>query len=408
MSPFELAQAIGQNVFGARQQIRDNSAISEILNQYQESTLGGQDSAAASAAAMNQILSRVSPQRQPGVFGALNLQEQQQQRLREQEARNLASRAYQGEKLTPQEFSRLPLSVQKELSQTKAPPGGVTAQPIPPEVQSTMASVIQNNPDLSSDQLAIKLDQAGVPRIYSNLFVENRRRAEEASQLRLGREVETKRKETLPVKQNIVNKAQDARETLRNKAELESIIETGNLDDPTFAIFATSLPFNLGQRLLSDETVSYRAAMIDEFKDLRNIFKGQTRVAELDILQKKLPDIYLTDSQKKAVLKSRLNTLNADIIREEVAAEIEDKFPNLGLLKFQRKVEELAQPRIKELLDGVIDTHQRIFNEAERQKETPLDPNDPEDRQILTQLLKEAKGNKKEARKLATKKGYKF
>lgn len=409
MNPFELASAIASNTLGAQRNVTDRRAISDILNQAQGYTQPQQYQGAIA-----NILANVSPEGRQGAFSALEssrgLQDQQRQQNLQQQQRQQQKQFFESQNLPP-ELASLGEGVQREVLsnlQPKAPPGGVTAQPIPEDVRFKMRDIIQQNPNATSDELALSFDEAGIPRIHSNTFIENRRRQEESTEKRSGRLEDTIRKETLPIKQEIANKAQSSRESLRNKEELESIIDTGNLDDPTFAAFANALPLNLGQRLLSDETVQYRSALVDEFKDLRNIFKGQTRVAELDILQKKLPDVYLTDSQKKAVLKSRVKALSADLIREEAAAEAEEKFPNLGILQFQRKVEELAKPKLDNLFKEILSDHKQILKDAEEIKKDKLDASNPGDREIITQLIKESNGDKDLARKKARKLGYKF
>jgi hypothetical protein len=409
MNPFELASAIASNTLGAQRNVTDRRAISDILNQAQGYTQPQQYQGAIA-----NILANVSPEGRQGAFSALEssrgLQDQQRQQNLQQQQRQQQKQFFESQNLPP-ELAYLGEGVQKEVLsslQPKSPPGGVTAQPIPEDVRFKMRDVVQQNPNATSDELALSFDEAGIPRIHSNTFIENRRRQEESTEKRSGRLEDTIRKETLPIKQEIANKAQSSRESLRNKEELESIIDNGNLDDPTFAAFANALPLNLGQRLLSDETVQYRSALVDEFKDLRNIFKGQTRVAELDILQKKLPDVYLTDSQKKAILKSRAKALSADLIREEAAAEAEEKFPNLGILQFQRKVEELAKPKLNNLFKEILSDHKEIIKEAEEIKKDKLDASNPNDREIITQLIKESNGDKDLARKKARKLGYKF
>ena len=46
--------------------------------------------------------------------------------------------------------------------------------------------------------------------------------------------------------------------------------------------------------------------------------------------------------------------------------------------------------------------------QAEKYKLIPLDPNDPEAKQISDQIIKEARGNRNKAREIAIKKGYKL
>ncbi len=221
-------------------------------------------------------------------------------------------------------------------------------------------------------------------------------------------ETETRRlqAETAPRKQEIIQRANLSREAIQNKNRLMSLIDQGNLDDPTFAAFAMNLPFNLGKRLLSDDTVEYKGGLVDEFGDLKNIFKGATRVKEVEIYEDKLPDIYLTDSQKKAILKSRVNTAKIDLLREEAAEEVERKYPNLSALQYNKKVEELMEPKMNALFNTIWDQQKSVINDAENRKKMPLDPSDPEDKKIMQQIFKDAGGNITKAKKLAKEKGY--
>tara|TARA_R110002126_G_scaffold103876_1_gene237056 strand:- start:616 stop:1791 length:1176 start_codon:yes stop_codon:yes gene_type:complete len=323
-----------------------------------------------------------------GQFAQRGLGQQKQQ----QQA-GILSRMLSGQG-TPEEAAQLDPGAQLELAkmqyqaQNKAPLGGLSGQPVPPEFAEIAERVINDNPDATADQLLIAMDKAGLPRTYSDPFVETRRGTEEQTSKAETTKQETIRKETFPIKQAIAEKAEAARQGIQNKQNLSKIIDTGNLDDPTFVAFATSLPFKLGERLLSPETVEYRAGLIDEFKDLKTIFSGQTRNSELDILQKKMPDIYLNDTQKKGILKSRVNALKADIIREDAAAEVEEKFPNLGIFQFQKKVDELAKPQLDLLFDRIIEEHNFIFDQAEKRNSRPLDANDPEDVEIINQVIK--------------------
>lgn len=290
----------------------------------------------------------------------------------------------------------------------KAPAGGITGQPVEPEVAKKLGAIIRDNPEASAEELLILADEAGIPRALSTTPIESRRRATEQEGKEKISKQEAIRREVLPIKQEIAKKAAAAREGIQNKKSLMEIIDTGNLDDPTWAALATSLPLNLGQRLLSPETVEYRAGLVEEFRDLKNIFQGQTRTAELDILQKKLADVYLTDEQKKRVLKSRMNALQRDVIVEEAAAEVEEMNPNLGIFQFNKKVDRVAKPQLDALFDQIMNEHNFVFQQAESRKGIPLNPSDPDDKEILIQILKEASGDKDKARKMAISRGYKF
>jgi hypothetical protein len=89
--------------------------------------------------------------------------------------------------ISPEEFAKYSPDTRKKLV-TKAtrPPSkeGVTSQPVPPEVGQAIESVLGSNPDATSDQLLVQMDKAGVPRIYSNALIENRRRDQERGNAR--------------------------------------------------------------------------------------------------------------------------------------------------------------------------------------------------------------------------------
>lgn len=146
-SPFEIARAIGTNLGGLGKEIQDKSAIEEILT-----GLTGTDNPEQLQSAINQVLTRVSPQRQKSVLESL------ESRLKGQQDLEKAAFA----------------------AANKAPPGGLTGQPIQPEISARLEEVVKMNPDATAEELTVEFDKAGVPRAFSNAFIETRRRQDEA------------------------------------------------------------------------------------------------------------------------------------------------------------------------------------------------------------------------------------
>lgn len=285
----------------------------------------------------------------------------------------------------------------------------LTEKPVPAATSKAIKKILVDHPTASADELRSYMDEAGIPPVYSNPYTENRRRTEEQVTKTKEEQRRALRQETLPIRTKLAEKAMTARKGIQNKEQMMSLIETGNLNDPTFAALAESLPLNLGKRMLSPETVEYKAGLVEEFGDLRNIFQGQTRMKEIELLEAKVADIYLTDEQKKTILKSRINALKADIIFAEAASELENR-DDLGVLQFNSELEKKAKPRMEALFNNILDEQKAVIDAAERRKNSklPLDPDDPDDNQILIQILKEADGDKMEARKIAKAKGYSF
>ena len=195
---------------------------------------------------------------------------------------------------------------------------------------------------------------------------------------------------------------------LKIKKKLLELIDTNNLDDPTYAAVAEALPLNLGKRLLSPETYWNNVGLIEEFGDLRRLFQGQTRVKEINLLEQKIADLYLTDEQKKRILKSRINALNGDVLRSDIAAELEKELPNAGIGEFTKELEKRYKDQMKTIANTTIDEQKAIIKEAEDLRKKPLEASNPNDAQILRQILQEAGGDKEKAREIAKKKGYRF
>jgi len=290
----------------------------------------------------------------------------------------------------------------------KAPPGGLGGIPIPKEKANAISKIVKENPNATAEELELLFNEAEIEPGYTSKLLESRRQTEQRSSASKDAKEAQLRAETLPMKKEIADKAQAAQQGIENKHQLLDLIKNGDINDPTVAALAEALPLNLGKRLLSNDTVQYKAGLIEEFGDLKNLFKGTTRVKEIELLQEKIADLYLTDDQKEAVLKSRINALQRDVILAEVAADMESEGVNYPLLTYQQELNKRAKPKLDALFNRILDEHKAVFQDAENKKKIPLNFSDPDDKRIAEELIKEAGGDRAKARELAKKKGYTF
>lgn len=147
-----------------RKDYRDQQAITNILDKYNDPT-----DPLSYNQTVNQILGSIrNPQQRKTAMDVLNQQEGLRQR---------------GDALEASGFDRrlagLPDSTLTAYMKPEKPPGGPTAQPIPQEVSSAISDIVKNNLDATADELAVEFDKVGIPRVWSNSFVENRRRQDE-------------------------------------------------------------------------------------------------------------------------------------------------------------------------------------------------------------------------------------
>jgi hypothetical protein len=297
---FQIGQNIGRNQAKFQTQAKDESAIESILSQAMQT-----EDPSVLQNSIGKILSSVSPERQGAAVQYLqntmqNLQSKKDKAKQESEGRKAA----------------------EEVGYTYGAPATVQAQQVKDAAKAARLSqyglgenkksgneTITENVDISGnvqgktgfsqfneDQL-IKL--SGHPdREISEPAKAQLKNIQKINQENRA-DVRQAKSDTAPIKKEIIDNANRSRDSIRNKNNLINLIEGGNLDDPTFAAIASIIPFNLGKRMLSPETVQYKGALVDEFGDLKNIFKGATRVKEVEIYEDKLADIYLTDAQKK-------------------------------------------------------------------------------------------------------------
>lgn len=426
MTPaFEVARTIGNNLGGAFKSVRESNTIEQILSDASKS-----GDPAQLQNAIGKILSQVSPERQPA---AIKLLESTYERVKEKEklGRERAQAAKYGIPTDLPPALQAEIYKQTEKGKRLANVYGQQQAPVPfggqPQPQEALggqpqaaapigAQGAQQGPGMAqavqpaqgirgfTDEQLVMLSGQPDKEISEPAKQELKRR--QTSEKEKREDIRHGESETLKMRQEIAQKALDAEQGIAEKERMMELIDTGNVNDPSLATILDKIPMKLGARFLTPETTEYKSILINGYRDLRTIFKGQTRVKEIEVLENKLADIYLTDQQKKAILKSSIKTLQYDLIRAEIAVEVEEKFPGLKALAFNKKVIEMMNPKLDSLANRIIDEQKSIINDAENKKKIPLNPKDPEDAEIMRQIKKEAKGNNFEAKKIAKQKGY--
>lgn len=251
-SPFMVAREASNNLSNSFNRVRDENAIERILS---ESINSGDPQVLQNN--IGKILSQVSPERHGAAISYLenaysNIQKRQQQE-------RLAG-AEREAGVTP----GLPPAVQAQQLKNKVPPkpvGGLAGQAVPQEISVSIPKILEATKEANADQLAIALDKAGIPRAYSNSYIESRRRQDEAkanqNQAResdffksnLARSSKIKDRadkiaETLPQKRTAINLMNDAISnkdlSFWSRDNLAEITGIEGLRSPEGAIFKTA------------------------------------------------------------------------------------------------------------------------------------------------------------------------
>lgn len=177
MNPYMAAKDIGNNLSAAFRNVKDESAIENILAQ-----AASTGDPAVLQNSISKILSQVSPERQTGALQHLqsayaNVQKKQAEQKAEVTGRAAAKEG----RFT---YGAHPTVQASEVRNQKpsGAAGGLSGQPVPPQYGEKLRSVLDANKDAKADDLALALDEALIPRAYSNSYIENRRKQNEGPQ----------------------------------------------------------------------------------------------------------------------------------------------------------------------------------------------------------------------------------
>jgi hypothetical protein len=233
---------------------------------------------------------------------------------------------FKNEPLTEEEETLFTPSEFTDMYKARNPKseGGVTAQPIPEDINQKRASIINASKDLSADALKSAFDDAGIPPIYSNPYIENRRREDEKAT-----EHDIKfHQESEDFEQSVKNNANIARKQIPLLEKGIKSVEEGKITPSSLAnIF--SYFGNIGKKisnaLLSGDEASLLASTPEFLEGRKEIFGIRLSDADLRILQDKLPDIGKNKEANLAIFNLMKRNAEKAIKLEKIAENVLEK-----------------------------------------------------------------------------------
>lgn len=273
---------------------------------------------------------------------------------------------------------------------------GGRAVPAPPGNQRQSRGIL----DLPDEQLVALKPR--IPKASGAIDAELKRRQSERK-LSAG-DLKEARKETLPARQAYAAEAKTARAALANTERLSHLLDKGSLTNPAIERLAEALPKGVGSFLRNPESAAYKALLFQEFGQLKTMFPGAIRVAEINLLEDKLASLDKPDDQKRAILEANRATQQAALIRSKAAAKVEKENPGASAAEFEQMVEDEAAPQIDKLLN---DTNDKIDIQIAKRGLPKSSTNGkmPSEALVL-RALENAQGDEKAARKALKELGY--
>jgi hypothetical protein len=183
------------------------------------------------------------------------------------------------------------------------------------------------------------------------------------------------RKETLPLRKEYADKSKFAEQAIENKKTALGLLRTGKVQDPLVVGIASYLPGAIQGRILSNETQLYKAGLFEEFGVLKNMFPGQIRVKEIELLEDKLASLEKSHGAKESILETGIKKAQRDIILAKSARQVEKENPNASYLEFQQAVSEKAKPELDKLYEEIMTDYQNIYFKYAPAKSSYVDQN---------------------------------
>jgi len=330
-------------------------------------------------------------------IGIEQQREQEQEAVKNQRIQSNLHKMLSGESLTPEESSEIPAQFQiaaRKAIQPKAPPGGLSGQPVPPEVSQNIGKILGNSKGLNSDELAQRFDEVGIPRAYSNAYIDNRRRQDEASP----KEKLEVHKLSSDIAKKINEEGESSKKRIRAFNTMEKNIESGKIDPRNFKNFlANTLAGSTLEGLLRNpESEEFKAATFNTYEGLKNVFGTRLSDADLKLASTKVPDITKTSEANKKIINFLKFFDQMNVEKQKISDEVMKENNGYRPIDFDQQVRERLDSKFGDEAEKV--TKEAAMSESKGKLSS-------DDAFIF---LQQANGDRKEAERLAREAGYEF
>ena len=329
---YQTSNQIGNNLQQSFSKRKDENAIESILSE----AINSNDPKVLQDS-IGKMLSNVSPQNQGAAIKYLeqaynNVQQKQKQgQLREAEVQS---------GVTPGLTPALQVQQLKNQQPSKAA-GGVSAQQVPQEYAQKIPGVLERGKDFNADELALEFLKEGIPSAFSNSYIENRRRQDEAK--KPGADFAASREKAVSeYVNNAITKGEEAEDLKYTIATAKKAIG-GDITGPGVQAILKNNPYSQLYVGLSPDEASLQAANKKLLEGSKGIFGSKPTEREIFLLlNSMLPSIGKTKEANLAGLGfiERINDIK--LLHSQIVDELTD-----GGTKYIPDLERQVNARLK-------------------------------------------------------------
>ena len=259
--------------------------------------------------------------------------------------------------------------------------GGITSKKVPPEVGASIKKVLDENPGADADQLQLKMDEAEVPRIYSESYAENRRRKDETNVTRQ----DASYKEQKEFIDDVTNQYTAFEKDTKPKLLQMQSIPADKLIGPSAAAFLEKVGIPLGA-LEDPSSELFQKLSLDLLKGLPETYGNRILKVEVDNFLRTIPALINSADGRRMIAS---NILKLGEMKEIYYKEMRNQQKSYldsdkSLPKdFQQRVLDNVLPRMNKInnefvqlsqLTSIPENHIPFFNSSGTISFVPKDP----------------------------------
>ena len=329
---YQTANQIGSNLNQSFAKRKDENAIESILSE----AINSNDPKVLQDS-IGKMLSNVSPQNQGA---AIKYLEQAYNNVQQKQKQGQLREAEQKAGVTPGLTPALQVQQIKNQQPSKAA-GGVSAQQVPPEYAQKIPGVLERGKDFNADELALEFLKEGIPSAFSNSYIENRRRQDEAK--KPGADFAASREKAVSeYVNNAITKGEEAEDLKYTIATAKKAIG-GDITGPGVQAILKNNPYSQLYVGLSPDEASLQAANKKLLEGSKGIFGSKPTEREIFLLlNSMLPSIGKTKEANLAGLGfiERINDIK--LLHSQIVDELTD-----GGTKYIPDLERQVNARLK-------------------------------------------------------------
>ncbi len=243
------------------------------------------------------------------------------------------------------------IKLQEMKNEGKSPLGGISGQSVPPQVSNAIQNVLSKSQDLSADQLTQAFDAEGVPRAYSNAYVENRRRDDD-TRARKADEAEKIDMQSFKDQKDYTEKILNGYEAYkRDQAVLDQmskISEKGNLPTPLATSLLQKLGLPLGL-LENPDAEQFDKLSQELMKNIQGTYGSRILQTEVVNFMKSIPTLLNSPEGQERLIKQWKILNEGKRIYYDAYKEMKKENPKRLPADLHEKVLERAEPKLDEL-----------------------------------------------------------